>query len=220
MRRHFRPARATAGQAAGLGRIGSRDGLGRPWCNCIERSTGKCSTTRFSAQPAIPEAILPSIEQFDYYSGGGVDIAFLGTGEADSAGNVNVSHLGGTLIGPGGFVEIAQYAKKEVFCGTFDAQGTRMAWDAAAHRLMIQQPGRIRKFVREVERITFSGDFARRTGQEVLYVTERAVFRLTPTGLALIELAPGIEPERDLLPFMDFQPEIVAVAQMPTSVFS
>jgi acyl CoA:acetate/3-ketoacid CoA transferase len=166
------------------------------------------------------EAILPSVEQFDYYSGGGVDIAFLGMGEADCAGNVNVSHLGGSLIGPGGFVEIAQYAKKVVFCGTFDAQGTRIAWDAAAHRLTIQQPGRVRKFVREVERITFSGDFARRTRQEVLYITERAVFRLTPTGLALIELAPGMDAGRDILPFMDFQPEIAAVAPMPNSVFS
>jgi acyl CoA:acetate/3-ketoacid CoA transferase len=115
------------------------------------------------------DAIVPSIEQFDYYSGGGVDIAFLGMGEADSAGNVNVSHLGGNLIGPGGFVEIAQYAKKVVFCGTFDAQGTRLKWDADSRRLTVQQPGRVRKFVRQVGRITFSGDFARRSGQEVRY---------------------------------------------------
>ena len=165
------------------------------------------------------DAIIPSVEQFDYYSGGGVDIAFLGMGETDSAGNVNVSHLGGNLIGPGGFVEIAQYAKKVVFCGTFDAQGTRLAWDAAACRLSIQQPGRVRKFVHQVERITFSGDFARRTSQEVLYITERAVFRLTPTGLGLIEVAPGIDIEQDILPFMDFRPEITTVAPMPDSVF-
>jgi acyl CoA:acetate/3-ketoacid CoA transferase len=165
------------------------------------------------------DAIVPSVEQFDYYSGGGVDTAFLGMGETDSAGNVNVSHLGGNLIGPGGFVEIAQYAKKVVFCGTFDAQGTRLAWDPASRRLTIQQPGRVRKFVRQVERITFSGDFARRSGQEVVYITERAVFRLTPAGLALVEVAPGIDIKRDILPFMDFQPAILAISPMPESVF-
>ena len=163
------------------------------------------------------DAIVPSIEQFDYYSGGGIDIAFLGMGEADAAGNVNVSHLGGNLIGPGGFIEIAQNAKKVVFCGSFDAQGTRLAWSDG--RLIVQQPGKVRKFVSHVERITFAAAYARRTGQEVLYITERAVFRLDGPGLALIEVAPGIEIEHDILPYMDFRPHISTVAIMPVSVF-
>src|ERR1022692_3157202 len=97
------------------------------------------------------DAILPSIEQFDYYSGGGIDITFLGMGEADASGNVNVSHLGGNLIGPGGFIEIAQNAKKVVFCGTFDAQGARLEWSDG--RLKVLEPGKVRKFVDRVERI-------------------------------------------------------------------
>jgi propionate CoA-transferase len=164
-----------------------------------------------------PEVIISSIEQFDYYCGGGIDITFLGMGEADRSGNVNVSHLRGNLIGPGGFMEIAQNAKKVVFCGTFDAQGSKVSWSHGA--LKVVQPGKIHKFVDRVERITFSGDFARKRGQEALYVTERAVFRLASEGLELIEVAPGIEIERDILPFMDFRPLISAIGAMPTSVF-
>jgi acyl CoA:acetate/3-ketoacid CoA transferase len=164
-----------------------------------------------------PEVILSSLEQFDYYSGGGVDIAFLGMGEADEAGNVNVSHLGGNLIGPGGFMEIAQNAKKVVFCGTFDAQGAKVSWESG--RLSVVAAGRVRKFVKRVERITFSGEYARQAGQEVLYVTERAVFRLGPVGMELIEIAPGIEIERDILPYMDFRPSVGVVERMVDSVF-
>ncbi len=165
-----------------------------------------------------PDAIVPSIEQFDYYSGGGVDIAFLGMGEADAEGNVNVSRLGGSLIGPGGFIEIAQNAKKVVFCGTFDAQGTRLALEGG--RLRVLQPGRVRKLVERVEHVTFSGAFARARGQEVLYVTERAVFRLTASGLELAEVAPGIEVDRDVLPQMGFRPEVGAVRPMPAESFA
>ena len=163
------------------------------------------------------DAIVPSIEQFDYYSGGGIDIAFLGMGEADAQGNVNVSHLGGNLIGPGGFVEIAQNAKKVVFCGTFDAQGSRLAW--ADGRLSIVSPGKVHKFVSRVERITFSGEYARRSGQEVLYVTERAVFRLERDGMALVEIAPGLEIEGDILRHMDFTPHVSNVRPMPAESF-
>jgi acyl CoA:acetate/3-ketoacid CoA transferase len=163
------------------------------------------------------DAIVPSIEQFDYYSGGGVDIAFLGMGEADAEGNVNVSHLGGALIGPGGFIEIAQNAKKVVFCGTFDAQGARVEW--AGGRLRVLQPGRVRKLVGRVERITFSGAFARSRGQEVLYVTERAVLRLGGAGMELVEVAPGVEIDRDIRPHMGFAPLVGEVRPMPAECF-
>jgi acyl CoA:acetate/3-ketoacid CoA transferase len=163
------------------------------------------------------DAIVSSIEQFDYYSGGGVDIAFLGMGEADAEGNVNVSRLGGTLIGPGGFIEIAQNAKKVVFCGTFDAQGTRTEYVGGSLRIL--QPGKVKKFVNRVEHITFSGAFARARGQEVLYITERAVFRLGEPGLEIVEVAPGIEIDRDILPHMGFAPGIGPVRPMPTESF-
>jgi len=105
-----------------------------------------------------------------------------------------------------------------VFCGTFDAQGARLSW--ADGRLKVVQPGKVRKFVNRVERITFAAAYARRTGQEVLYISERAVFRLAPSGLELIEVAPGIEIERDILPYMDFAPCIGKVTVMPASVFA
>jgi acyl CoA:acetate/3-ketoacid CoA transferase len=165
-----------------------------------------------------PEVIVPSIEQFDYYSGGGIDETFLGMGQADAEGNVNVSHLAGNLVGPGGFIEIAQNAKKVVFCGTFDAQGSEVAFEDG--RLRIVKHGKIQKFVGAVERITFSGAYARQHGQEVLYVTERCVFQLDPEGLRLIEIAPGIEIERDILPFMAFRPIIGDVKRMNHAVFA
>jgi len=178
---------------------------------------GRMLDDRLFGAARNPEAIVPSVEQFDYYSGGGIDVTFLGMGEADRFGNVNVSHLAGNLIGPGGFMEIAQNAKKVVFCGTFDAQGSKVAW--SHERLTVVQAGKVHKFVQAVERITFSADFARKHGQDVLYVTERAVFRLGSEGLELIEIAPGIEIERDILPYMEFRPVITAVGTMPGSSF-
>jgi acyl CoA:acetate/3-ketoacid CoA transferase len=178
---------------------------------------GRMLDERLFGAARNPDAIISSIEQFDYYSGGGIDITFLGMGEADRLGNVNVSHLAGNLIGPGGFIEIAQNAKKVVFCGTFDAQGSKVSWSQG--RLAVLQSGRVRKFVKDVERITFSADFARKHGQDVLYITERAVFRLVQDGMELIEIAPGIEVERDILPYMEFRPSISAVGVMPVSVF-
>jgi propionate CoA-transferase len=178
---------------------------------------GRMLDDRLFGAARNPEVIVSSVEQFDYYSGGGIDITFLGMGEADRSGNVNVSHLAGNLIGPGGFMEIAQNAKKVVFCGTFDAQGSKVSWSHG--RLAVLQAGKVHKFVDHVERITFSADFARKHGQEVLYVTERAVFRIASEGLELIEIAPGIEIERDILPYMEFRPATSAVGTMPVRVF-
>lgn len=179
---------------------------------------GRMLDERLFGASRNPDAIISSVEQFDYYSGGGIDIAFLGMGEADSCGNVNVSHLGGVLIGPGGFIEIAQNAKKVVFCGTLEAQGANLRWDGK--RLEILKRGSVRKFVKHVERITFSGSYAAQSGQEVLFITERAVFRLTGGALELIEVAPGLDVETDVIACMEFRPAIASrVACMPESVF-
>ena len=165
-----------------------------------------------------PEAIVSSTRQFDFYSGGGIDMAFLGMGELDAAGNVNVSRLGSKVVGPGGFVDIAQNAKKIVFCGTFDAKGTDCGW--ADGKLSIRRHGEVAKLVPEVREITFSADYARTVGQEVLYVTERAVFRLAERGVELIELAPGVEVERDVLGRMRFRPAVAAsLREMPARHF-
>jgi propionate CoA-transferase len=150
------------------------------------------------------EAILSSVDQFDFYSGGGVDITFLGMGEMDGEGNINVSKLGATVVGPGGFIDITQGARKIVFCGSFEAKGLQV--EQAGAGVKIVAPGSVPKLVERVQHITFSGEQARIAKQEVLYVTERAVFRLEENGVRLIEVAEGIDVERDVLARMAFRP--------------
>jgi acyl CoA:acetate/3-ketoacid CoA transferase len=153
----------------------------------------------------FPDAIVTSSDQFDFYSGGGIDTAFLGMGEMDGEGDVNVSMIGGRLVGPGGFIDITQTARKVVFCGAFEAKGLEVERNEEG-RLRIISAGERPKLVAAVEHVTFSGAQARANGQTVLYVTERAVFRLDPDGVALIEVAPGVDLRGDVLDRMDFRP--------------
>lgn len=140
--------------------------------------------------------------QFDFYDGGGLDVAFLGLAQADKDGNINVSRFGKRLAGCGGFINITQNAKKVVFCGTFTARGLEITTQDG--KLSIRKEGAEKKFIPRVEQITFSGDYARQKGQTVLYITERAVFELQKDGLYLKEIAPGIDLEKDILALLDF----------------
>jgi propionate CoA-transferase len=151
-----------------------------------------------------PEGMIDGPSQFDFFNGGGLDMTCLGLAQVDSFGNVNVSKFGPTISGAGGFIDISQQAGKCVFCGTFTAGGLKT--EITDGKLHILQEGRMKKFVKNVEHITFSGDFAKATEQAVLYVTERAVFEMTQEGLALREIAPGADLQKDILDQMGFVP--------------
>ena len=164
------------------------------------------------------DAVIDENQQFDFYDGGGLDMACLGMAECDASGNVNVSRFGGRVNGAGGFINISQNARLVVFVGSFTGNGLKIAVEDK--KLRILEEGRQRKFPKQVEQITFNGQYAYDRGKPVFYVTERCVFRRIRHGLALIEVAPGIDVGRDILPYMDFEPIVGDHTLMDARIFS
>ena len=164
------------------------------------------------------EALIDQPYQFDFYDGGGLNIAFLGLAQADRHGNLNVSKFGSRLAGAGGFINISQNAHKVVFMGTFMVgEASIRIGDGELH---IDRDGHACKIVEHVEHITFSGQNAIQNQQQVLFVTERAVFQLASQGLELIEIAPGVDLQKDILAQMPFTPLMhPPIARMDTHIF-
>ncbi len=163
------------------------------------------------------DAIIHQNTQFDFYDGGGLDLACLGMAQCDAEGNVNVSRFGPRLAGAGGFINISQNARRLVFAGTFTAGGLQISIEEG--RLRIVSEGRSKKFIRQVEQVTFSGEHAAKLKQPVLYVTERCVFRRVAEGMALVEIAPGVDLKRDVLAQMDFEPIVDKPGTMDARIF-
>ncbi|MDE2334888.1 MAG: 3-oxoacid CoA-transferase [Rhodospirillales bacterium] len=157
------------------------------------------------------DAVVDQPYQFDFYDGGGLDVAFLSAAEVDPAGNVNISRFGSKIVGIGGFINISQHARKVVFSGTFSAGGLQVACDNGGLRIITE--GRHSKFVTHVEQVCYHASFAEQEGRTALFVTERGVFRSTGGRLELIEIAPGIDLQRDILDRMAFRPEVSARLQ-------
>lgn len=162
-------------------------------------------------------AVIQTNQQFDFYDGGGLDLAVLGMAEVDRHGNVNVSRFKDRFAGAGGFINISQNARKLVFVGTFKAKGLQV--DCVDGKLQITREGAMMKFIDRVEQVTYNGRYGAEQGRTVLYVTERCVFRLTPEGLELAEVAPGLDIQNDIIDQMAFEPIVKSPKLMNATIF-
>lgn len=199
-----------AGVSTGLSTIAAEEGLLDAVTLTNEQGLigGAPITGRDSGGAQNFAAMIDQPAQFDFYDGGGLDVAFLSFAEVDAEGNVNVSRFGDKIIGVGGFINISQNARAMVFSGTLTAGELDIGWENG--QTVIRKEGKHRKFVPRLEQICYSAGMARARGQLALFVTERAVFRIGDKGLELIEIAPGVDMERDVIAHMGFRPQIAA----------
>jgi propionate CoA-transferase len=210
-----------AGVSTGLSTVAAEEGLLDAVVLTNEQGLigGAPITGRDSGGAQNFDAMIEQPAQFDFYDGGGLDVAFLSFAEVDAQGNVNISRFGDKIIGVGGFINISQNARCVVFGGTLTAGDLDVAWEGG--KTVIRKEGRHRKFVPKLEQICYSAEMARSRGQVALFVTERAVFRIGADGLELIEIAPGLDVERDVVAHMGFRPRIARdVKVMDARIFS
>ena len=209
-----------AGVSTGISTIAAEEGLLHDVYLTNEQGIigGAPITGRDSGGGQNFAAMVEQPAQFDFYDGGGLDLAFLSFAEVDAEGNVNVSRFGDRIIGVGGFINISQNAKCVVFGGTLTAGDLDIVWDKGS--TVIRKEGRHRKFVPKLEQICYNAKMARERGHVALFVTERAVFRVGTEGLELIEIAPGLDIERDVVAHMGFRPRIAPdVKPMDARIF-
>ena len=193
-----------SGIPSGIGSVAAEEGLGG-FTTSVESGPMGGEVQEGLSFPGVAnaEAIFYQCDTIDMYDGGTLDAAFLGFAEIDRHGNVNVSKFAGRCIGAGGFINISQNAKKVFFMGTF---ANKAELELTGDGVKVLAEGKGRKFVNDVQQITFSGDYAVKNGQEITYITERCVFKLTPDGLMITEIANGIDLEKDILSLMEFRP--------------
>ena len=165
-----------------------------------------------------PEAIIDQTYMFDFIDGGGLDMSYLGLAQCDPHGNINVSRFGTKVAGCGGFIDISQNVKNIVFCGTFTAKGLEV--EIRDGKIKIVKEGQSKKFIKNLQQVTFSGEVALENKKNVLFVTERAVFKLIDGGLLLTEYAPGIDIQKDIFEQMEFKPLIAEdLKEMDAAIF-
>lgn len=196
------------GISDGIGSVAREEGIGGNFTLTIETGPigGVTAQGIFFGASVNSKALLDMPAQFDFYGGGGLDICFLSFAEVDPVGNVNVSRFNGKIQGVGGFIDISSHSKKIIFSGTLTAGGLKTV--VGEGQIKIEKEGRFKKFLMNTEEVSFSASEALRNGQEVIYLTERAVFRLTGAGIMLTEVAPGIDVECDVIEHMGFRPLI------------
>src|SRR5499427_817075 len=210
-----------AGVSTGLSTIAAEEGLLDAAILTNEQGIigGAPITGRDSGGGQNFAAMIEQPSQFDFYDGGGLDLAFLSFAEVDAEGNVNVSRFGDRIIGVGGFINISQNAKCVIFSGTLTAGDLDIAWENGT--TIIRKEGRHKKFVPKLEQICYNASIGRERGQVALFVTERAMFRVGRDGLELIEIAPGLDAERDIIAHMGFRPRVAPELQvMDARIFS
>jgi len=198
------------GIPAGISIVANEEGINDRFMTSVEAGPmgGVVQTGLAFPGTANAEAYYPQTDMLNWYDGGLLDMTFLGSAEIDEKGNVNVSKFAGRNGGAGGFIDISQNAKKVVFVGMFTAGKPKPDIEIVDGGLKINKDGNEIKFVKTVQQVTFSGEYSVKSGQEVMFISERSVFKLTPEGLMLMEIADGVDLQKDILDKMEFTPII------------